>query len=382
MADADWRIGVLFSRTGVTAAAEISEANAVLLAAEEINEAGGVLGRKIEPVTYDPACSISKYRESAVKLLSEDGVRIVFGCYTSSERKVVLPEIEAYRGLLFYPTFYEGFEYSDRCFYGGASANQNAVALAQYLIENHGTRFLLVGSNYVFPYEYNRVVSDLVNGARGSVLDEIYVPVEPGQQDFDKVIRQIEKHQPDVIVSTVVGTGSQLLYETYARAGFEAGKMPIASLTMTEAEVALVRPEIIAGHLTSASFFETLETDEARRFVAAFKKRFGNDAPVTASAEAAYCQVHLYAKALALAGHDDPDAISKQLGGMEFDAPQGRIRIDPDNHHTEIWSRIARIDATGRFNVIWQSEARIPPDPYFVTASEWPAPAHQSNLKA
>jgi len=381
VADAGWRIGVLFSRTGVTAAAEISEANAVLLAAEEINGAGGIRGRKIEPIIYDPACSISKYREGAVKLLAQDGVRIIFGCYTSLQRKAVLPEVEAYRGLLFYPTFYEGYEYSDRCFYGGASANQNAVALARYLIENHGRRFLLVGSNYVFPYEYNRVVSDLVNGAGGSVLDEIYVPVEPEQQDFDKVIRQIEKHQPEVIVSTVVGTGSQLLYETYAKAGFEAGKMPIASLTMTEAEVALMRPEVIAGHLTSASFFETLSTEKARRFVASFKRRFGDDAPVTASAEAAYCQVHLYAKALAAAGRDDPDSIAQQLSGLEFDAPQGRIRIDPGNHHTELWSRIARIDAMGKFNIIWQSETRIRPDPYFVTAGEWPAFSRQPDHK-
>jgi branched-chain amino acid transport system substrate-binding protein len=381
--DSDWRIGVLFSRTGATAAAEASEANAVLLAAEEINNAGGVLGRDIRPVIYDPSCSIKKYRECAVKLLAEDGVRIVFGCYMSSERKVVLPEIESYRGLLFYPTFYEGFEYSPRCFYGGASANQNAVALARYLIDNFGTRFLLIGSNYVFPYEYNRVVTDLVNGAGGSVLDEIYVPVEARQQDFDKLIMKVGKLRPDVIVSTVVGTGSKLLYETYKAAGFDAKDIPIASLTMTEAEVAQVQPEVVAGHLTSASFFETVDTPEAHRFVSAFKNRFGDDAPVTASAEAAYCQVHLYAKALALAGSDDPDAISRNLAGMEFDAPQGRIRIDSDNHHTELWSRIARIDAMGKFDIIWQSETRIRPDPYFVTTSDsWGPPLHRSKRTA
>jgi branched-chain amino acid transport system substrate-binding protein len=153
MATGDWRIGVLFSNSGVTAAAETAEANATRLAIEEINAAGGVRGRQIKAVFYDPECSAKKYQELAVRLLAEDGIKIIFGCYMSSARKAVLPEIEAYRGMLFYPTFYEGFEYSTRCFYTGSSSNQNAVQLARYLIDNYGTRFLLVGSNYVFPYE-------------------------------------------------------------------------------------------------------------------------------------------------------------------------------------------------------------------------------------
>lgn len=384
MANGDWRIGVLFSRSGVTAAAEIAEANATLLATEEINAAGGILGRAIRPVFYDPECSARKYRDLAVRLLAEDGIKSIFGCYMSTARKAVLPEIEAYRGLLFYPTFYEGFEYSKRCFYTGSSSNQNAVQLARYLIENFGKRFVLVGSNYVFPYEYNRVVTDLVMRGGGRILDEMYVPVEATRKDFDRVIRQIGKLKPDVVVSNVVGTGAVLLYEAYRDAGFEPGTMPIASLATTEAEVAEMRPEIGAGHLTAASFFETLDTPQARRFVDAFKQRFGDAAPVTASAEAAYFQVHLYAKALELAGTDEPDAVARHLPGLEFEAPQGRVRIDPDNHHTELWARIGRINQDGKFDVIWQSETRVKPDPYFVTSAhdEWIGPAQQSKRKA
>lgn len=369
MAEDEWRIGILFSRTGVTADAEISEANAALLATEEINDAGGISGRRINPIFYDPGCSINRYRELAVKLLAEDKVRIIFGCYMSSERKTVLREVESRGGLLFYPTFYEGFEYSTRCFYGGASANQNAIALARYLVANYGARLLLVGSNYVFPREYNRVVTDLVEGVGGSILDEIYVPVEATSKNFARVIKRVRTLSPDAIVSTVVGVGSELLYQAYHDAGFNSETMPIASLTMTEAEVVKVRPEHVAGHLTSASFFETQDSPQARRFVSAFKKRFGQQAPITASAEATYCQVHLYAKALELAGSDQPDAIAKHLRGQEFDAPQGKIRIDPHNHHTELWSRIAKIDEKGLFNIIWESEARIRPDPYFVSSS-------------
>jgi branched-chain amino acid transport system substrate-binding protein len=365
----DWRIGVLFSRSGVTAGAEIAQANATLLAVEEINAAGGVLGKPISIIRYDPECSAQKYRDLAVRLLRQDGVKSIFGCYMSTARKAVLPEIESYRGLLFYPTFYEGFEYSRRCFYTGSSSNQNAVQLAQYLTENYGSRFLLVGSNYVFPREYNRVIKELVIRADGKVLDEIYVPVEAVARDFQSVVKKMRKFKPDVVVSNVVGTGARLLYESFHEAGFDAGSMPIASLATTEAEVAEIPPDVVAGHLTAASFFETLDTPEARRFVGAFKRRFGTDAPVTAGAEAAYFQVHLYAKALELAGGEDVDAISRHMLGLEFDAPQGRVRIDPGTHHTELWSRIGRINATGKFDVIWQSEERVRPDPYFVSTA-------------
>jgi branched-chain amino acid transport system substrate-binding protein len=379
-----WSIGALFSRSGVTAAAEIAEANGTLLAIEEINASGGVLGLPIELVHYDPVCSAEQYRDLAVRLLTQDGIKAIFGCYMSTARKSVLPEIEAYRGLLFYPTFYEGFEYSKRCFYTGSSSNQNAVQLARYLIENFGTRILLVGSNYVFPYEYNRVVTDLVVRANSSVVAELYVPVDPVRSDFNRVIKRIRDLKPDVVVSTVVGTGAIMLYEAYKDAGFDSRVVPIASLTTTEAEVAQMAPEVGAGHLTSASFFETLDTPQAKKFVSAFKMRFGADAPVTASAEAAYFQVHLYAKALELAGRDDPDLITAKLLGLEFDAPQGPVRIDPDNHHTELWTRIGRINDAGKFDIVWSSETRIKPDPYFVTTSlnDWKVSHQRARLQA
>lgn len=384
MTNGDWTIGVLFSQSGVTAAAETAEKNATLLAIEEINAAGGVMGRPIRPIFYDPEGSSKKYRDLAVRLLTEDGVRFLFGCYMSTARKVVLPEVEAYRGLLFYPTFYEGFEFSKCCFYTGSSSNQNAVQLARYLIENFGKRFLLVGSNYVFPYEYNRIITELVARTSGSVVDEIYVPIEATRKDFEPVIAQIRKLRPDVVVSNVVGAGAVLLYESYKDAGFDARNMPIASLSTTEAEVAEMLPEIAAGHLTAASFFETLGTPQARRFVSAFKRRFGEGAPVTASAEAAYFQVHLYARALEMAGVNEPEAVSRHLAGMEFDAPQGRIRIDPDNHHTELWSRIGRINTEGKFDILWESETRVSPDPYFVSVSsdDWINFVPQSKCKA
>src|SRR5271166_4750707 len=151
-----WRVGVLFSQTGVTRAIEQTQLNATLLAIEEINARGGVLGRLIEPVMYDPASDPKKFRAFAERLFQVDRVKLLFGCYRSSTRKAVLPVVESHRGLLFYPTLYEGFEYSRHCIYTGAAPNQNSLQLAKFLLSTYGNRFLLVGSNYIYPYESNR----------------------------------------------------------------------------------------------------------------------------------------------------------------------------------------------------------------------------------
>ncbi|NEW93498.1 transporter substrate-binding protein, partial [Rhodopseudomonas sp. BR0M22] len=207
-----WRVGVLFSETGVTSAVERSQLNATLLAIEEINAAGGVLDRPVEPIVYDPASNPKQIRNLAERLLQVDGVRLIFGCYMTSTRKAILPVVEAYRGLLFYPTLYEGFEYSRHCIYTGAAPNQNSIQLAKYLLSVYGNRFVFVGSNYIYPYESNRLMADFVSQDRGKVLDELYVPLEVQPKDFDRVIAKIKKASPDVIFSTVVGSGTAMFY--------------------------------------------------------------------------------------------------------------------------------------------------------------------------
>ena len=189
--DAPWRVGVLFSQTGVTSAIEQSQLNATLLAIDEINSSGGVLDRMIEPVIYDPASDPKQFRSLAERLFQVDRIRLLFGCYMSSTRKAVLPVVESHRGLLFYPTLYEGFEYSRHCIYTGAAPNQNSLQLAKFLLSTCGNRFLLVGSNYIYPYESNRLMADFVVQGRGKVLDEIYVPLEGGPQRFR------QGHQPN-----------------------------------------------------------------------------------------------------------------------------------------------------------------------------------------
>ena len=237
------------------------------------------------------------------------------------------------------------------------------------MLSTYGNRFLLVGSNYIYPYESNRLMADFVRQSRGEVLDEIYVPLEAGPQDFETVINRIKKTSPDVIFSTVVGRGTSVFYEAYREAGFDPAKMPIASLTTSEAEVAEMHPEAAEGHITAAPFFETSSSPSARRFVESFKGRYGPDAPVTAAAEAAYFQLHLAMRALARGGSDDPELVLKELRDSEFAAPQGRVRIDPENNHTYLWPRIARLDKLGRFQTVWNPGVRIKPDPYCVVQS-------------
>jgi branched-chain amino acid transport system substrate-binding protein len=364
-----WRVGVLFSQTGVTSAIEHTQVNATLLAIEEINASGGVLGRPIEPVMYDPASDPKKFRSYAERLFQVDRIKLLFGCYMSSTRKAVLPVVEAHRGLLFYPTLYEGFEYSRHCIYTGAAPNQNSLQLAKFLLSAYGNRFLFVGSNYVYPYESNRVMGDFVAQGKGKVLDEIYVPLHPADKDFDKVISRIKKTSPDVIFSTVVGTGTATLYRAYRAAGFDPTRMPIASLTTSEAEVAEMGAEAAEGHITAAPFFETLSSQAARRFVTSFKEKYGADAPVTAGAEAAYFQLHLAMRAVAKCGSDDPEQVLANLRDAECDAPQGRVRIDPENNHTYLWPRIARLDRNGRFQTVWNPGVRVKPDPYCIVQS-------------
>ncbi len=370
-----WRVGILFSQTGVTSAVEQSQLNATLLAIEEINSGGGVLDRMIEPVIYDPASDPKQFRALTERLFQLDRIRLLFGCYMSSTRKAVLPVVESHRGLLFYPTLYEGFEYSRHCIYTGAAPNQNSLQLAKFLLSTYGNRFLLIGSNYVYPYESNRLMADFVVQDRGKVLDEIYVPLDAGPRDFEKVINRIKKTSPDVIFSTVVGRGTSVFYEAYRNAGFDPANMPIASLTTSEAEVAEMRREAAEGHITAAPFFETSSSSAARRFVDSFKDKYGPDAPVTAAAEAAYFQLHLAMRALARSGSDDPESVLKELRDSEFDAPQGRVRIDPENNHTYLWPRIARLDKSGRFQTVWNPGVRIKPDPYCVVQSldDWSA---------
>lgn len=366
MAD-PWIVGVLFSQTGVTGFVERTQLQGTILAIDEINAAGGVLGRPIQPVIYDPGSEPEGYRRFASKLLSDDGVGVIFGCCTSRCRKAILPLVERRHALLFYSAIYEGFEYSPNVIYTGAAPNQSIVQLARFVLSRVGRRVCLVGSDYVYARESNRVMRELVEDLGGTVLDEIYTSVHARREDFAPVARRLASLGPDAIFSTVVGQPTAHFYEAVHALRAEGLRPTIASLTTSEAEVELMLPAWAEGHVTAAPYFHTVETQANHRFVAGYQRRFGPAARTNMSAEAAYFQVHLFARALHATGSCDVDHLVPALLGMQIEAPQGQVTVDPDNNHTVLWSRIGRVDGAGMFEVLEQSPVPIRPDPYLVS---------------
>ncbi len=364
------KVGVLYSKTGATSAIESSQRLGTLLAIEEINESGGIDGREIAAVEYDPASDLRQFRALAERLVAVDNVNVIFGCYMSSARKAVMPVVERYNRILFYATLYEGFEFSNNIIYTGAAPNQNSVQLADFMMSSFGGRVYLVGSDYIYPYESNRIMSDLVNQRPGgSVVAQRYVPLDAGPQDFKAIVADIRDKQPDFIFSTVVGNATQHLYQAYAEAGLNPKKMPIASLTTSEVEVAQMGAQAAAGHFTSAPYFASVNTPENLRVLERFRSRFGDEVRPNACWEAAYFQVHLFANALRASGSDLVPALMPQLLGAEFLAPQGRVRIEPTNHHIHLYPRIGRVNSKGEFSIVRASKNAVAPDPYLVTHS-------------
>lgn len=361
-----WQVGVLFSETGVTGAVERTQRAATFLAIEEINRAGGVLGLPIVPIAYDPSSTPALYRDMALKLCDEDRVNVVFGCHMSSTRKAALPIIEARGALLFYPTLYEGFEYSRNCIYTGAAPNQNSVQLVEFLTQNYGNRVFLVGSNYVYPYESNRTIADLFLRSGGQVVDEMYVPLALDDASIAKIIERIHRTKPDVIYSTVVGNGIVAFFNAYKEAGFDSGQIPIASQSTSEADFRQMTPAVAEGHVTAAPFFSTLDRPRAREFVESYRLAFGQDALPTAPAEAAYFQVHLFAAALERAGSTALADLLPALAGVEYDAPQGLVKIDGETNHTHLWPRVAKVNAKGRYDIVFDPSMRVAPDPFML----------------
>lgn len=367
-----WRVGVLFSSSGYMALIEETQLRGTLVAIDEINAAGGINGREIVPVTYDPASENTMFRAYAKRMLTTDGVQTIFGCYTSSSRKAVLPIIERLNGLLWYPTLYEGFEYSPNVIYTGAAPNQNSMALCDFLMETYGPRFFFVGSDYVYPRESNRIMRELLAKRGGEVVGERYVDLRAQRHDFLPIMQSIKLQQPDVIFSTVVGAGTVHLYQTYSDFAFEPRIMPIASLTTSEAEIRAMGFDVGLGHITAAPYFQGVSGDANSGFVSRYKKRYGDDESTNMCVEAAYFQVHMFARALEYTNSLDTDCLRSMVLGSTYEAPQGRVAIDPVNSHASVWSRIGRVNRTGQFDILRQSQDAVEADPFLQFAVRKP----------
>lgn len=359
-----WRVGVLFSRSGATDITETEHFLGTALAVAEINRAGGILGREIEVIADDPRSEPQTYRRMADRFLTEEGLSVILGCSSSAQRKAILSSIERRNGLLWYPSLYEGFEYSPNIIYTGATPNQNSFPLAEYLVTTRGRRILLVGSDYVYPRESNRIMRDLVETYGGEIVDELYLPLTTTGAPLTTVVDRIRATRPDAVFSTVVGRTAREFYRLYTDAGFDPEVCPIASLTMAEGEIAAIGAAHCVGHITAATYFGSLDRPENHRFIAAFRAAFGADRPVSMWSAGAYAQVHLFAAALARAGTLDTQRLVEAALGLSYEAPEGPIRIDPENNHTWLTPRIGRVRADGGFDVVWEADAPVRPDPY------------------
>ncbi|UJW84865.1 transporter substrate-binding domain-containing protein [Devosia sp. SL43] len=363
-----WRVGVLFSRSGVTSITESEHFFGTALAIEEINADGGVLGRQIAPVAYDPGGDNSAYRALARELLTEEELSVIFGCSTSASRKAVLPIVERHNGLLVYPSMYEGFEYSENVIYTGATLNQNTFALADYLLQRYGRRVYLVGADYIYPRESNRVMRDLIESKGGEVVAERYIPLDAGTAELTALVDEIERLAPDAVFSTVIGTSAQEFYSLYDARGIDRSQCPIASLTMAESEIRAIGWEKCTGHILAASYFQSIDSDANRRFVMAYKSRFGEGTNTSVWSQPAYAQVHMFARALERVGSMDGSKLAAAMLKEEMDAPEGKLFFDEDTRHIWVTPRIGVLGDGGLFDIVWEAPAAVRPDPYLVTS--------------
>lgn len=364
-------VGLLFSRSGSYQAVSVAMYAGASLAIDEIN-ARPDAGVKITPVAMDPAGQLMGYIEGARSLLQDHGLSHVIGCYTSSSRKEVLPLFEKSDALLWYPSHYEGFETSDNVVYCGAAPSQHIVPLTRHLLRNFGSRGWMVGSNYIWAWENNRILRESINAAGGSVLGERYFPV--GETDLADVVQQIVADRPDFVFTTLIGQSSfvflNMLRAATKAAGIDQpGEMPAASCSLSEAELPLIG-DAASGHLSSSVYFSTIASPENRQFSEKWTARFGHLGQPSADAESAYVAVHLLARAAARAGSGGFEAVREAVRGLTFDAPQGRVTVDPENLHCWMRPRIGRSRADGTFDILMEHPVAVRPDPYLTWANE------------
>ena len=365
------KVGVLHSLSGTMAISETSVVDATLMAIEEINEAGGVLGRQIEPIVVDGASDWPTFAREAERLISKEKVRAVFGCWTSASRKTVKPVFEKYDHLLFYPVQYEGLEKSPSIVYTGAAPNQQIIPAVQWCFDNLGKRFFLVGSDYVFPRTANAIIKDQLAALGGQVVGEEYILL--GSSDVRNVIQAIVEVKPDVILNTINGDSNVAFFGELREANIMPDRTPTMSFSVAEDELRTLAVREMAGDYAAWNYFQTIDAEENRAFVRRFKEKHGRHRVVDDPMEAGYFGVHLWKQAVEQAGTDEVSAVRNAVAGQSFAAPEGTVTVEPSNNHTWKMVRIGRIRKDGQFDIVWSSDSPIRPDPYpsYRTRAEW-----------
>jgi urea transport system substrate-binding protein len=356
------KVGSLNSLSGTMAISEVTVRDAIKLAVEEINADGGVLGKQIELVGEDGASDPAVFAQKAEKLIKDDCVAAVFGGWTSSSRKAMLPVFEDNDSLLYYPVQYEGLEASPNIFYTGATTNQQIVPALDYLKEKGVTSLYLVGSDYVFPQTANRIIKAYAEANGIEIKGEDYTPL--GSTDFSTIVNQVRASNADAVFNTLNGDSNVAFFKEYTNAGLTPEKMPVVSVSIAEEEVVGIGAKNIEGQLTAWDYYQTIDTPENNEFVNAYKAKYGADKPTSDPMEAAYTSVYLWKNTVEKANAFDTKSIQDNADGVTFEAPEGLVTIDGENHHITKTARIGEIHPDGLIYTVWESDGPIEPDPY------------------
>lgn len=357
------KVGILHSLSGTMAISEVSVKDAELLAIEEINKAGGVMGKKLEPVVEDGASDWPTFAEKAQKLISSDKVAATFGGWTSASRKAMLPVFERNKALLYYPVQYEGLEASPYIFYTGATTNQQIIPGLEYLQkEKQVKKLFLVGSDYVFPRTANKEIKAWAKANGMEITGEEYAPL--GSTEFSTIVNKVKASNSDAVFNTLNGDSNVAFFKQLDGAGLPSSKLPIVSVSIAEDEVRGIGADKLEGQIVAWNYYQTTPGKVNEAFVEAYKAKYGEKRVTDDPIEAAYLGVKIWAAAVEKAGSTDVEKVKAASAGLTIDAPEGKITVNGDNHHITKTARIGVIQPDGLIKTVWESDGPIEPDPY------------------
>jgi urea transport system substrate-binding protein len=356
------KVGVLQSLSGTMAISEVTVKNAEVMAIDEINASGGVLGKKLEAVVEDGASDPSIFAQKASKLTDGDKVATVFGGWTSASRKAMLPVFEKSKNLLWYPVQFEGNECSPNIMYSGAQPNQQMLPAFDWAKEKGYKKFFLVGSDYVFPRTANLIATKHIQGAGLKVVGEEYQAL--GGTDFSGVIAKIKASKPDVIFNTLNGDSNVAFFKQMAAAGMTPEKIPVMSFSIGEQEAMAMGPELVKGSYAAWNYFQSVQSPENTKFIAAYKAKYGADKVVTDPMIHGYLDVYAWKAAVEKAGTFDPTAVRTAAVALDaIPTPLGPAKFYANNSLVQT-AYIGEADATGQFKILWTSKDAVVPEPY------------------
>jgi len=374
-ADGEIKVGILHSLSGPMAAAEKYIVDTTLMAIDEINQEGGLLGKKIVPIIADGKSDSDVFAKESERLITKEKVVALFGGGVSSTRKKIKDEVEKYNSLLFYPHRYEGLESSANIVYTGATANQQIVPGLIWCMQNFGKNFFLVGNhlskeNYITEMATRQIIKDLIFAYDGHLVGEESVDLE--SKDIDSIVKNIYMKQPDVIINILEGEVNSVFFKAM-RGQWLTEKIPTISINVTEVELTVFNIDQMVGDYAVQSYFQSLDTEENVSFVERFKKRYGADRVISNPMENAYISVYFWRNAVERAQTTEINEVRKHLRELTFSAPEGVISVDKKNQHTWKPVLIGKIFPSKQFGIVWNSNSTTRPLPYppFRTKEQW-----------